>query len=99
MEHHLADRLDRAADTLATVDRRMPTLAVGADAFAADVSGMPGRLGRQLHARWAAVLESRSLESGGLAARLSEAAGAVRVTEREYAETDEAARRRLAREM
>jgi len=96
---HLAERLDRAADTLATVDRRMPTLAVAADAFAADEAGLPGRLGRQLHARWAAVLESRSREAGGLAARLTDAAGAVRATARDYAETDDTARRRLAREV
>jgi hypothetical protein len=96
---HLADRLDRAADTLGTVDRRMPALAVAADAFAADEAGLPGRLGRQLHARWAAVLESRSREADRLGARLTEAAVAVRATARGYAETDEAARRRLTREM
>ncbi|MEU4238852.1 hypothetical protein [Actinoplanes sp. NPDC026619] len=96
---HLAERLDRAADTLATVDRRMPALAVAAGAFAADEAGLPGRLGRQLHARWAAVLESRAREAGGLAARLTDAAGAVRATARDYAEADAAARRRLAREM
>ncbi|GIM95271.1 hypothetical protein [Paractinoplanes toevensis] len=96
---HLADRLDRAADTLATVDRRMPALAVAADAFAADDAGVPGRLGRQLHARWAAVLAARAREAGGLAARVSDAAQAVRTTARQYTETDEAARRRLAREV
>lgn len=96
---HLADRLDRAADTLASVDRRMAVLAVGADAFGADHSGVPGRLGRQLRARWSAVLQARVREAGGLAARLTEAAGAVRATARDYAETDDAARRRLAREM
>ncbi|GAA0524149.1 hypothetical protein GCM10010172_00690 [Paractinoplanes ferrugineus] len=96
---HLAERLDRAADTLAAVDRRMPSRAVGADAFAADDSGVPGRLGRQLHARWAAVLDSRAQEAGRLAARLADAANAVRSTARDYSETDEAAGRRLAREM
>jgi hypothetical protein len=96
---HLADRLDRAADTLATVDRHMPALAVGAGAFAADEAGLPGRLGRQLHARWAAALESRSREADRLAARLIEAAAGVRATARGYAETDEAARRRLMRDM
>ncbi|GAA2618647.1 hypothetical protein [Paractinoplanes durhamensis] len=96
---HLADRLDQAADTLTAVDRRMPALAVRADAFAADEAGVPGRLGRQLHAHWAAVLESRAREAGALAARLTDAAGAVRATAQSYTESDEAAQRRFAREM
>jgi hypothetical protein len=96
---HLAERLDRAADTIATVDRRMPTLAVSADAFAADDAGVPGRLGRQLHARWSAALDSRAREAGGLAARLTEAASAVRATARDYTAADEAAQHRLTREL
>jgi hypothetical protein len=95
---HLADRLDRAADTLTTVDRRMPALTVAADAFAADEPGAPGRLGRRLHARWAAALESRAQEASGLANRLTEAANAVRTTTRGYADTDDDARRRFSRE-
>ena len=95
----VADRLDQAADTLATVDRAMPGLAVGARAFAADDGGVPGRLGRQLHDRWAAALEARSVEAAGLARQLAEAAGSVRATLRDYTDTDDAVRRRLAREM
>jgi hypothetical protein len=95
----LADRLDRAADTLATVDRRLPVLAVAAAALAADDAGLPGRLGRDLHAHWAAVLDARSREAARLGSRLSEVAGAVRATRRAYAETDEAAARRLTREV
>src|SRR3954471_23768720 len=95
---HLADRLDRAADTLATVDRRLPALTVAAAAFGADDAGVPGRLGRQLHARWAAVLEARGREAADLAGRLAEAAGAVRAVARDYALTDEMVRRRLERE-
>jgi hypothetical protein len=96
---HLADRLDRAADTLATLDRRLPVLAVAPVAFAADDAGLPGRLGRDLHAHWAAVLEARSRETARLGSRLSDAAGAVRATRRDYAETDQAAARRLTREV
>ena len=96
---HLADRLDRAADTLATVDRRLPALAVKASAFGADDTGVPGRLGRELHGRWAAVLEARGREAADLASRLAEAAGAVRAAQRAYAETDEGVRRRLGREI
>ena len=95
---HLADRLDRAADTLATVGCRMPVLAVDATAFGADEAGLPGRLGRELHAHWAAVLDARSREAAGMAARLAGTAGSVRQAWREYVATDEAARRRLARE-
>jgi len=95
---HLADRLDRAADTLATVGRRLPTLTVAASALGADDAGVPGRLGRALHARWAAVLEAREREAADLAGRLTEAAGAVRAVARDYAATDEAVRRRLERE-
>ncbi|WP_433373410.1 hypothetical protein ACQPZX_01835 [Actinoplanes sp. CA-142083] len=96
---HLADRLDRAADTFATVDRRLPALAVTASAFGADDAGMPGRLGHELHRRWAAVLEARGREAADLAGQLAEAAGAVRAAHRAYAETDEAVRRRIGREM
>jgi hypothetical protein len=96
---HLADRLDRAADALAAVDRRMPVLAVAATAFAADDAGLPGHLGRRLHAHWEAVLDARSREAARLSSRLAEAAGAVRTTRRDYAETDEAVAHRFSREI
>jgi hypothetical protein len=95
---NLAEGLDRAADTLATVDRRMPALAIAAAAFGADDAGLPGRLGRELHAHWQAVLDARSREAAAAAARLTEIAGSVRVTRRQYTETDEAAGGRLLRE-
>jgi hypothetical protein len=96
---HLADRLDRAADTLATVDRRLPALTVKASAFGADDAGMPGRLGLELHRRWAAVLDARGREAADLAGQLAEAAGAVRAAQRAYTETDAGVRRRLGREL
>jgi hypothetical protein len=95
---HLADRLDRAADTLATVDRQLPAMTVPAAAFGSDDAGVPGRLGRALHARWAAVLEARGREAADLAGRLTEAAGAVRAVARDYVATDDTVRRRLERE-
>jgi hypothetical protein len=95
----LADRLDRAADTLATVDRRLPVLAVAPAALAAYDAGLPGRLGRDLHTHWAAVLDARSREAAQLGSRLSEVAGAVRATRRAYAETDKSAASRLTREV
>jgi uncharacterized protein YukE len=95
----LADRLDQAADTLATVDKRMPALTVAASVFgASDDAGLPGRLGQELHAHWTAVLTARSHEAAGAASRLFDAARSVRATSRHYAETDDTVRRRLTRE-
>jgi hypothetical protein len=90
-----ADDLVTAADALATVDRRVPDLAVPAAHFGADESGIPGRVGRQLHAHWDAALAARAHEAGEVAARLHDLAASVRVTARRYAETDEDAARRL----
>jgi hypothetical protein len=93
----LADRLELAADTLTTMDKRMPGHGVAARAFGAAGSGggLPGRLGRELHEHWAAVLEARSREAGGAAARLTDLAQSVRTTVRHYDETDDLVRRRL----
>lgn len=95
----LADRLDHAAGTLTTVDLRLPTLSVTPESFGADDAGVPGRLGRELHAHWAAVLDARSQEAAGAASRLSEIAQSVRITRRQYTETDETVQRRLMREI
>jgi hypothetical protein len=97
----LADRLEQAADTLTTMDKRMPGHAVAAKAFGAAVSGggLPGRLGRELHEHWAAVLDARSREVGGAAARLADMAQSVRTTVRHYDQTDDLVRQRLTREM
>jgi len=97
----LADRLDRAADTLTTLDRRLPGHAVTAEAFGAVGSGggLPGRLGRELHRHWTTVLDARSREAAGAAARLAGLAHSVRTTVRHYDETDDLVRRRLTREM
>ena len=89
----LADRLLAAADMLTTVDRRMPGLRAPAGGFGADEAGLPGRVGRELHAHWEAVLTARSLEVAEVAVRLQDLASSVRVTGRQYASTDEAAAR------
>lgn len=95
----LAERLEGAADTLTTMDRSVPDLAVTPGAFGADDAGVPGRLGRQMHARWVAVLDARSREAAAAAARLSELAGSLRAAERMYADADEAVARRVARQV
>ena len=91
----VADDLLTAADVLATVDRRLPDLAVSAGHFGADEDGIPGRVGRQLYAHWEAALSARAREAAEVAARVRDLAASVRMTARRYAETDEAAARRL----
>ncbi len=97
----LADRLEQAADTLTTMDKRMPVHTVAAAAFGAHDSGggLPGRLGRELHEHWTAVLDARSREAAAASARLTDTAQSVRETLRNYADTDDLVRRRLTREM
>lgn len=89
----MADRLLATADLLATVDRKVAGLRVSAVGFGADEAGVPGRVGRELHAHWEAVLAARSLEAADAAVRLQELASSVRVTGRQYSSTDEAAAR------
>ncbi|GIF15130.1 hypothetical protein [Actinoplanes teichomyceticus] len=93
----LADRIDRAAAALATIDRRVPELQPGGAVFGADDAGRPGRVGRRLHESWTAVLQARAGEAAKLAERLSDLAQSVRDGSRDYAETDEAVQRRLLR--
>jgi hypothetical protein len=94
----LAARLEAAADMLTTVDRSVAALDVPVGAFGATGVGIPGRVGRQLHAHWRAVLEARGREAADAATRLSEMAGALRTTQRAYADADEAVARRVERE-
>ncbi|MEV6631381.1 hypothetical protein AB0M54_11585 [Actinoplanes sp. NPDC051470] len=93
----VATNLSAAASTLSTVDRRLPLLEGSASAFGGDGGGLPGRLGRRLHAHWSAVLEARAREAADTAARLAELAESVRVTQRDYVESDESAARRIKR--
>jgi hypothetical protein len=97
--HHLSSTLDAAADALTTVDRGVAALTVPAGAFGADDAGAPGRIGRELYARWHAMLAARSREAVDAAAMLTGLAADLRTTARQYAETDEVAGRRLEREL
>ncbi len=94
----LAERLETAVDALTTVDRSVPALAPPAGAFGADDAGVPGRLGRRLHAHWQAVLDARAREAADAAASLSELARSLRTTERKYVEADAAVAHRVERE-
>jgi hypothetical protein len=94
----LAERLESAADVLTTVDRSIPALDVPAGAFGATGVGTPGRVGRQLHSHWRAVLEARAREAADVATRLSEMARALRTTQRAYVDADEGVARRVERE-
>ncbi|HEU4346216.1 MAG TPA: hypothetical protein VFR35_00380 [Actinoplanes sp.] len=91
----LADRLSAAADLLTTVDRTVPALTPAEAVFGTDEAGLPGRVGRELKAHWGAALSARAREAADVAARLHDLASSVRVTARQYAESDESAARRL----
>jgi excreted virulence factor EspC (type VII ESX diderm) len=97
MMDRIADRLDLVADALTTVDRSVPALAVTPDAFGADDTGVPGRLGHDLHARWTAVLDARAREAADTAARLTGLAQSLRATAKDYTDTDDEAARRVQR--
>jgi hypothetical protein len=93
----LADRLESAADALTTVDRSLPDHASAPGAFGAQDEGLPGRLGRELHARWLEVLAARSQEAAAAAAHLTRLAVDVRLTAKAYEETDDEVARRIRR--
>jgi hypothetical protein len=93
----VTDRLHAAADALTKVDRTVSALTVPPGAFAADDAGVPGRLGRRLHAHWSAVLAARAQEAADVSVHLTDLAIALRKTQQEYAETDESVARRVER--
>ena len=95
----LAIQLDAGVDTLTTVAQLMPGLSGPARAFGADEIGVPGQVGRELHARWDAVLAARSREASDAAARLAGLATSLRITQQQYADTDETVARRIEREL
>jgi uncharacterized protein YukE len=94
----IAERLDTAADALRTVDRALPAHTATAGTFAATEDGLPGRLGRDLHAHWQAVLNARCDEATEVAGTLHDLAAGLRLTAKEYADTDDAAARRIGRQ-
>jgi hypothetical protein len=93
----LAEGLHTAADTVAAVDRGVAALTVAPGAFAADDVGVPGRLGRRLHAHWSAALSARAHEAAHASAQLKELAAAIQETQDGYREADSSAADRIER--
>lgn len=90
----LAARLDSAGGNFADLARRLPYSGPGQSAFHADGPGRLGEIGRALHRQWVTALDNRARELAATAERLTDTAVALRVAAREYADTDDAARRR-----
>lgn len=96
--NHIADRLDAAAAELTVLERSISENQVPAASFAATSEGLPGRLGRRLHAHWSAVLAARTREAADTAQILTTLAADVRQTARDYTDTDAGVADRLRRE-
>jgi hypothetical protein len=92
-----AANLSAAARTLSTMDRGLPAYEASPGSFGADGGGVPGQVGRALHAHWVAVLTARAREAADAAARLDDLADSVRATKRDYSDTDESAARHIHR--
>jgi hypothetical protein len=92
-----AARLDDAAAALSAAGRSLRDEHVPADAFGADAGGLPGELGRALHAHWVAVCAARADEADATSTQLSDVAAALRTVADRYETTDDLVRRRLRR--
>jgi hypothetical protein len=90
----LAARLDESAALLSDAAHMMPAVGPPAPAFGVDGPGRLGELGRTLHGVWVDVVGARAREAATTAARLADAATALRAISDAYADADEAARRR-----
>lgn len=95
---HLAARFDEAAATLTGAGRRLVDLEQPGTAFGADAPGRLGEFGRALHGQWLAAFGARSREAVAAGARLADTAGTLRIVAADYADADEAARRRRPEE-
>ncbi|ROT33983.1 hypothetical protein [Micromonospora sp. HM5-17] len=96
--HDLAGRLDDAGETLARLARRLPYAGPPEAALDPTSPGRPGEIGRLLHRQWLTALDDRIRELSAAADRLADTAAALRSAAREYADADDAVRRRLAGE-
>lgn len=91
----LAGRLDEAAALLAAGARAADGAVPSAVAFGGDAPGRLGELGRALHTEALSTAVARGREAASAAGRLTETARALRAASDAYAESDDAARRRL----
>jgi hypothetical protein len=90
----LAGRLDEAAATLTAAAHTVAVAGPPYPAFPVDAPGRLADLGHALHEQWAAATEARAREAAALAVRLTDAAATLRLVAANYADTDDAARRR-----
>lgn len=95
--HTVAAALDEASATLTAVARAAAAAVPAQATFGADGAGRPGEIGRALHRQWATATDNRAREATAAATRLAAAASAIRSAAERYADTDDAARRRLDR--
>ncbi len=95
---HLTGRLDDVRATLLDTERLLRVAGPPAAALGADSAGLPGRLGRALHERCAAVLAARAREAADTASRVGALSDALRTTSQRYADSDDRAASRLRRE-
>ena len=90
----LAGRFDEAATTLTGASHRLAGIEPPSLTFGADAPGRLGELGRALYGQWLGAFGARAREAAAAGARLSDAAGTLRVVAADYSDVDEAARRR-----
>ncbi|WP_306210503.1 hypothetical protein [Actinoplanes sp. RD1] len=103
MLESILDKLEHVVGELAAVERELPAYEMTRASFGAGDSrfgageGLPGRVAREMREHFAAVLAARSFEAADAATRLRNLATDVRVTDEEYAATDEAVAHRFRR--
>jgi hypothetical protein len=89
--HDLARRLGAAGEGVAASATEVAGLDPGPRAFGADAGGLPGELGRALHALTTAALAARSREAAAHGARLLDSADLVTRVVGDYRGVDDTA--------
>ncbi len=91
----VAAHLDAVAAVLTGAERALLLTGTDPTAFGAAAPGRAGDLGGALHARLTEALSARAREAARAAGHLTDTADALRATAERYADTDDAAARRL----
>jgi hypothetical protein len=94
----LAARLDRAAARLASAARVIEYAGPSHAAFGVEGPGRLADVGYALHQQWVAATVARAREAELAGERLADVAAALRMVAADYADTDDAARRRHTEE-